>query len=89
MDTMMLRPDGLDYKFSIQLCIAECRQSPEEVGNYIDQHFWGNCLHVAREEHFVSISINTDKPWEILQYCASLGEVFNIVICNRTFSQKR
>ena len=87
MDTLMLHPDGVDYKFSIQLCIADCTASTEEVGNYIDQHFWGNCLQVTADGKIVKVNINTNKPWERLEYCDSLGGVFAVTVKNRALEQ--
>ena len=84
MDSLLLRPDGLDYKFAIQLFIAGCHHSAEEVGNFIDQHFWGNSLVVEGDKELLKISIHTNKPWEILEYCAGIGDIFDITMENRT-----
>lgn len=88
MDTLLLRPDGLDYKYSIRLALTNCKLGAEEVGNYIDQHFWGNSLEVICHGQIIQICLNTDKPWEILQYCDSLGDIVDVTIENRMQGKK-
>ena len=75
MDTLLLRPEGQGYKYEIQLEILGCKLTKEELGNYLDQHFWGNSLFVEGNDKLMKIRINTDKPWEILAYCDGIGAV--------------
>ena len=89
MDSLLLRPDGLDYKYAVQISIANCTQSQEKVGNYIDQHFWGNSLRVTADGKLAEISINTDKPWEILEYCDGIGDIVSISIERRVSPLKK
>lgn len=32
------------------------------------------------DEEMVKIHFHTNEPWEVLEYCASLGEIYDIVI---------
>ena len=83
MDSLLLRPDGLDYKYAVQISVANCALDQEEVGNYVDQHFWGNALRVSCDGKLTEVSLNTDKPWEILEYCDGIGDVVSVSIQRR------
>lgn len=32
------------------------------------------------DEELIKIHFHTNEPWEVLPYCASLGEIYDIVI---------
>ena len=32
------------------------------------------------DENLIKIHFHTDEPWLVLAYCASLGEIFDIVV---------
>lgn len=32
------------------------------------------------DEELIKIHFHMNEPWEVLQYCASLGEIYDIVI---------
>lgn len=32
------------------------------------------------DDHLIKIHFHTNQPWKVLEYCASLGEIFDIVI---------
>ena len=44
------------------------------------EHFEGNSLIAARDEDLVKIHFHTNEPWKILEYCNSVGEIFDIVV---------
>ena len=35
---------------------------------------------VVGDENLIKIHFHTNEPWLVLKYCASLGEIFDIVI---------
>ncbi|MBQ6146924.1 MAG: kinase to dihydroxyacetone kinase, partial [Clostridia bacterium] len=38
------------------------------------------CLLCVGDETLIKIHFHTNEPWLVLQYCASLGEIFDIVV---------
>ena len=51
-----------------------------DIADYITEHFEGNSLIAAGDEDLVKIHFHTNEPWKILEYCNSVGEVFDIVV---------
>ena len=57
----------MDYRYDTQLLIEGAGLDEDEI-------------HEAGDEDLVKLHFHTNKPWEILEYCASLGEIFDIVV---------
>ena len=72
----------LEYKFDTQLLIEGCALDEEEVDAYIKSHFVGDCLLVVGDEKAMKLHFHTNQPWLVLEYCASLGEIYDIVVEN-------
>lgn len=49
---------------------------------YFVEHFKGDCLLVVGDEDLIKIHYHTNEPWLVLEYCASLGEIHDIVLEN-------
>lgn len=74
--------ETLQYKFDTQLLIEGHDLSEDAINDYITEHFEGDCLLAVGDEELIKIHFHTNKPWEVLAYCASLGEIFDIVVEN-------
>lgn len=72
----------MDYKFDTQLLIEGQNLSDEKVRDYITQNFEGDCLLVVGDDELIKLHFHTNQPWEVLEYCASLGEIYDIVVEN-------
>ena len=72
----------LEFKFDTQLLIEGQNLSEDEIDAYISQNFAGDCLLAVGDEEVVKIHFHTNEPWKVLEYCASLGEIHDIVIEN-------
>ena len=44
------------------------------------EHFRGDCLLAVGDEDLIKIHFHTNEPWKVLEYCASLGEIYDIVV---------
>lgn len=69
-----------DYRYDTQLLLEGQNLSEAEISNYIDQYLMGDCLLVVGDESLIKVHFHTNEPWLVLQYCASQGEIFDIVI---------
>ena len=72
----------MKYIFDTQLLIEGKNLSEDDINDYITQHFAGDCLLVLGDDDIVKIHFHTNAPWEVLAYCATLGDIHDIVIEN-------
>ena len=52
----------------------------DAIADYITEHFEGNSLIAAGDEDLVKIHFHTNEPWKILEYCNTVGEIYDIVV---------
>ena len=74
--------DQFAYRYDTQLLIERRDEDLDEddIADYITEHFEGNSLIAAGDEDLVKIHFHTNEPWKILEYCNSVGEIFDIVV---------
>jgi hypothetical protein len=60
--------------------ITFASQGFEKLRAYITEHFKGDCLLAVGDEELIKIHFHTNEPWKVLEYCASLGEIYDIVV---------
>ncbi len=70
----------LEFKFDTQLLIEGTDLDEGAINEYFVSHFKGDCLLAVGDEELIKIHFHTNEPWEVLEYCASLGEIYDIVI---------
>lgn len=72
----------LEYKYDTQLLIEGTDLDEDAVNDYITENIKGDCLLAVGDETLIKIHYHTNEPWEVLEYCASLGEIYDVVIEN-------
>ena len=72
----------LDFKFDTQLLIEGHDLSEDDIYDYISGHFAGDCLLAVGDEDLIKIHFHTNEPWKVLEYAASLGDIYDIVVEN-------
>ena len=72
----------LEYKFDTQLLIEGADLDEDAVHDYIQTNIPGDCLLAIGDESLIKIHFHTNMPWRVLEYCASLGEIHDIVVEN-------
>ena len=72
----------LEYKFDTQLLIEGENLSEDDINEYITNNIEGDCLLAVGDEELIKIHFHTNTPWKVLEYCASLGEIYDVVIEN-------
>ena len=72
----------LEYKFDTQLLIQGSGSNEDEVHDYIVSNIAGDCLMVVGDESLLKLHFHTNAPWEVLEYCASLGDIYDVVVEN-------
>lgn len=72
----------LEYRFDTQMLIEGRNLSEDEINQYITSNIQGDCLLAVGDEKLIKIHFHTNTPWEVLEYCASLGDIYDVVIEN-------
>ena len=74
--------DQFAYRYDTQLLIDWRDEDLDEdaIADYITEHFEGNSLIAAGDEDLIKIHFHTNEPWKILEYCNTLGEIYDIVV---------
>ena len=70
----------LEYKYDTQLLIEGHDLNEDDINEYFISHFKGDCLLAVGDEELIKIHFHTNEPWMVLEYCASLGEIHDIII---------
>ena len=72
----------LEYKFDTQLLIEGHDLDEDKIGDYIRDNIKGDCLLAVGDEDLIKIHYHTNEPWQVLEYCATLGDIYDIVVEN-------
>ncbi len=72
----------LEFKFDTQLLIEGHDLDEEKIHDYITENIKGDCLLAVGDSDLIKIHFHTNTPWKVLEYCASLGEIYDVVVEN-------
>ena len=70
----------LEYRYDTQLLIEGKDLSEDAIREYFLSHFDGDCLLAVGDDSLIKIHFHTNEPWKVLEYCAGLGEIYDIVV---------
>lgn len=70
----------IEFKYDTQLLIEGENLKKEEISKHINKNLKGDCLIVVQVGNLVKIHFHTNEPWFLLQYCATVGDIFDIVV---------
>ena len=79
-----LDDDGMmsKYRYDTQLLIEGHDLDDDAIREYFEQNFVGDCLLAVGDDELIKIHYHTDHPWLVLAYCATLGDIYDIVVEN-------
>ncbi len=74
--------DQFAYRYDTQMLIDKRDKDldEDEISDYITEHFEGNSLLAVGDEDMIKVHFHTNEPWKVLEYCNSVGEIYDIVI---------
>jgi dihydroxyacetone kinase-like predicted kinase len=72
----------LEYRFDTQLLIEGHDLDEDAINDYIRDNIPGDCLLAVGDEDLIKIHYHTNIPWAVLEYCSTLGDIFDVVIEN-------
>ena len=70
----------IEYRYDTQLLIERKNLDEDVIYDYFVEHFDGDSLLAVGDPELVKIHYHTNEPWKVLEYCASLGEIYDIVV---------
>lgn len=70
----------LEFRYDTQLLIEGKDLDEDAINDYIIENFKGDSLLAIGDEELIKIHFHTNEPWKILEYCASLCEIYDIVV---------
>lgn len=70
----------LEFKYDVQLLIEGENLDEDTINEYFVTHLKGDCLLAVGDEELIKIHFHTNEPWKVLEYCSTLGEIYDIVI---------
>ena len=70
----------MTHRHDTQLLTDGCRLDEGALRLSIAEKFEGDSLLAAGDTELMKIHFHTDAPWKLLEYCASLGEIYDVVI---------
>ena len=74
--------EKIEFKFDTQLLIAGEDLDEDEIFDHITENFEGDSLLAVGDEDLIKIHFHTNKPWQILEYAQSIGDIFDVVVEN-------
>ncbi len=70
----------MEFRYDTQLLIEGENLDEDAINDYFVTHFKGDSLLAAGDESLIKIHYHTNEPWQVLEYCSGLGEIFDIVV---------
>lgn len=69
-----------EFRYDTQLLIEGKGLDEDAINEYFIKNFKGDSLIAVGDDELIKVHFHTNEPWKVLEYCASLGEIFDIVI---------
>ena len=70
----------LEFRYDTQLLIEGEGLDEDAINEYIRANFKGDSLLAVGDDELIKLHYHTNKPWKVLEYCATLGEIYDIVV---------
>ena len=70
----------LEYRYDTQLLIEGEDLDEDDIRDYFVENFEGDSLLAVGDEELIKIHFHTNEPWKVLEYCSTLGEIYDIVV---------
>ena len=69
-----------EFRYDTQLLIEGKGLDEDAINEYFIKNFKGDSLIAVGDDELIKVHFHTNEPWKVLEYCASLGEIFDIVV---------
>ncbi len=72
----------MEYTYDTQLLLEGKNLNEDTIKEFINKNIEGDCLLVVGDDELIKLHYHTNTPWKVLEYCATLGDVYDVVIEN-------
>ena len=69
----------IEFRYDTQLLIEGEDLDEDAIREYFENNFKGDCLLAVGDDELIKIHYHTNEPWDVLKYCRTLGEIYDIV----------
>lgn len=79
----MIPEQTIEFRYDTQLLLDPEDEDldVDDVRDYIAENFKGDeLLVVGGDGDPIKLHFHTNEPWKVLEYCRSLGEIYDIVV---------
>ena len=70
----------IEFRYDTQLLIDGKNLDEDAINAYFRANFEGDSLLAVGDDELMKIHFHTNEPWKVLEYCATIGEIYDIVI---------
>ena len=70
----------LEFRYDTQLLIEGTGLDDLSLTDWILENMKGDSLICVGDDELIKIHFHTNEPWDLLAHCATLGEIFDIVV---------
>lgn len=70
----------LEFRYDTQLLIEGENLDEDKINEYFTNNFKGDCLLAVGDEELIKIHFHTNELQKVLEYCSTLGEIYDILI---------
>ncbi len=70
----------LEFRYDTQLLIDGTGLDEDKINDYFKENFIGDSLLAVGDDTLIKIHFHTNEPWKVLEYCSTLGEIYDIVV---------
>ena len=74
--------DIIEFRYDTQLLIEGTGLDEEAIFDHIQNNIVGDSLLAVGDDELIKIHYHTNEPWQVLEYCAGLGDIYDIVVEN-------
>ena len=71
---------SIEFRYDTQLLIEGEGLDEDAIFEYISNNFVGDSLLAVGDDMLIKIHYHTNEPWKVLEYCRTLGEIYDIVV---------
>lgn len=70
----------VEFKYDTQLLIEGENLNEDRIRKYFIENLKGDCLLVVGDNELIKIHFHTNESWKVLEYCSSVGQIYDIVV---------
>jgi len=74
--------DIIEFRYDTHLLIEGTGLDEEAIFDHIQNNIVGDSLLAVGDDELIKVHYHTNEPWQVLEYCAGLGDIYDIVVEN-------